>query len=145
MTRFTSDLFILDAFDVLFRKVYEARGRIFQGDTQWKMGFLLLSQYLRKLIFLEKYKTPMLSYKKVLVLFVFMFKMQLFWRLTGDHERWMRESTEFNGSNFLYVFAVRFGSLSSVTYYALQNMLRLITTIGKIKIKYLIRYIFSLN
>jgi hypothetical protein len=57
----------------------------------------------------------------------------------------MRESTEFNGSNFLYVFAVRFGSLSSVTYYALQNMLRLITTIGKIKIKYLIRYIFSLN
>ncbi len=87
MTRFTSDLFILDAFDVLFRKVYEARGRIFQGDTQWKMGFLLLSQYLRKLIFLEKYKTPMLSYKKVLVLFVFMFKMQLFWRLTGDHER----------------------------------------------------------
>jgi hypothetical protein len=41
MTRFGSDFFIIDVFDVLFRMVYEAQGRTWQGDTQWKMVFLL--------------------------------------------------------------------------------------------------------
>jgi hypothetical protein len=41
MTRFGSDFFIIDVFDVLFRMVYEAQGRTWQGETQWKMAFLL--------------------------------------------------------------------------------------------------------
>jgi hypothetical protein len=41
MARFGSDFFIINVFDVLFRMVYEAQGRTWQGDTQWKMVFLL--------------------------------------------------------------------------------------------------------
>jgi hypothetical protein len=41
MTRFGSDFFIINVFDVLFRMVYSAQRRTWQGDTQWKMVFLL--------------------------------------------------------------------------------------------------------